>query len=155
LARFEGVRRRQDLLGEPRGVYVYDDFAHHPTAVRETLAALKQKHAEGRLFVVFEPRSATACRKLHQEQYETAFDLAHEVLLAPLGRDNLPPEERLDTALLAAAVSARGPRAEPFGSVDGIVETLATRASAGDVVALLSNGSFGGIHQKLLTALGG
>jgi len=154
LARFEGVRRRQDLLGEPRGVFVYDDFAHHPTAVRETLAALRQKHAEGRLFVVFEPRSATACRNLHQDEYVRSFDLAHEVHFAPLGRDNLAPEERLDTARLAAELSRRGPRAEPHRTLDTIVSALSERTEKGDVVALLSNGAFGGIHQKLLAVLG-
>lgn len=153
LSRFEGVRRRQDLLGEPGGVFVYDDFAHHPTAVRETLAALRQKHGAGRLLVVFEPRSATACRNLHQEEYVKSFDLAHEVHFAPLGRDNLAPEERLDTGKLASEISLRGPRAEAHTSLGSIVQALALRAEHGDVVALLSNGAFGGIHDKLLAAL--
>ncbi|MBI3206933.1 MAG: UDP-N-acetylmuramate:L-alanyl-gamma-D-glutamyl-meso-diaminopimelate ligase [Myxococcales bacterium] len=155
LARFEGVRRRQDLLGEPGGVFVYDDFAHHPTAVRETLAALRQKHTGGRLLVVFEPRSATACRNLHQHEYVKSFDLAHEVHFAPLGRDNLGPDERLDTGKLAGEITLRGPRAEAHTTLDAIVQALAERAERGDVVALLSNGAFGGIHDKLLAALTG
>jgi len=155
LARFGGVRRRQDLLGEPRGIFVYDDFAHHPTAVRETLAALRQKHAGGRLFAVFEPRSATACRKLHQDEYVTSFDLADEVHFAPLGRTNLAPEERLDTTAIVDALGARGRRAERHDSLDTIVDALAARAEPGDVVALLSNGAFGGIHQRVLSRLGG
>ncbi len=155
LSRFEGVRRRQDLLGEPRGVFVYDDFAHHPTAVRETLAAFRQKHPAGRLFVVFEPRSATACRNLHQAEYVKSFDLAHEVHFAPLGRDNLAPEERLDTTRLCEELSRRGPRAEAHANIDTIITALAQRVEAGDVVALLSNGAFGGIHQRVLAALAG
>ncbi len=154
LAEFGGVRRRQDLLGTPRGISVYDDFAHHPTAVRETLAALAQKHPGSRLLVVFEPRSATACRRLHQDEYEKSFDQAHTVLFAPLGRDNLPESERLDTAHLARVISARGPKAEAAPSIPSIVQTLVERARPGDVIALLSNGAFGGIHEKLLTALG-
>jgi UDP-N-acetylmuramate: L-alanyl-gamma-D-glutamyl-meso-diaminopimelate ligase len=154
LARFAGVRRRQDLLGEPRGVFVYDDFAHHPTAVRETLAALRQKHATGRLFAVFEPRSATACRRLHQDEYAASFDIADEVHFAPLGRTNLPPEERLDTGAIVQSLQARGRRAESHESLDTIVSALAERAGPGDVVALLSNGAFGGIHQRVLRALG-
>jgi UDP-N-acetylmuramate: L-alanyl-gamma-D-glutamyl-meso-diaminopimelate ligase len=154
LARFAGVRRRQDLLGEPRGIFVYDDFAHHPTAVRETLAALRQKHSEGRLFAVFEPRSATACRKLHQDEYVKSFDLADEVHFAPLGRTNLAPEERLDTAAIVEALAARGRNAERHESLDTIVEALGERAEPGDVVALLSNGAFGGIHQRVLSRLG-
>jgi UDP-N-acetylmuramate: L-alanyl-gamma-D-glutamyl-meso-diaminopimelate ligase len=155
LAGFRGVRRRQDLLGEPRGVFVYDDFAHHPTAVRETLAALRQRHPDGKLYAVFEPRSATACRKLHQDDYVTAFDHADEVHLAPLGRSNLAPEERLDTEQLVRALSTRGRHAERHDSIDTIVRALGERASRGDVVALLSNGAFGGIHQRVLDALQG
>jgi UDP-N-acetylmuramate: L-alanyl-gamma-D-glutamyl-meso-diaminopimelate ligase len=100
LAEFQGVRRRQDLIGTPRGIRVYDDFAHHPTAVRETLQAFRSKHPKGRLLVAFEPRSATACRSLHQEAYAGAFDAADHVILAPLGRSNIPEAERLDLTRL-------------------------------------------------------
>jgi UDP-N-acetylmuramate: L-alanyl-gamma-D-glutamyl-meso-diaminopimelate ligase len=155
LASFEGVRRRQDLIGTPRGVLVYDDFAHHPTAVRETLAALRARHPAGRLFAVFEARSATACRRMHQAEYAVSFDAADDVLLPPLGRSNLPPEEALDLELLVAALNARGRRAERYPSVETIVQKLAEEAREGDVVALLSNGSFGGIHAKVLSRLAG
>ena len=150
LASFEGVRRRQDLLGAPRGIRVYDDFAHHPTAVDETLRALKSRHPEGELWAVFEPRSATACRNLHQTEYETAFRAADHVLFAPLGRTNIPEAERLDVAKIARAI---GPHAEAAPSVEAILETLTKSAKPGDVIALLSNGAFGGIHAKLLAAL--
>ena len=150
MARFEGVRRRQELLGQPRGVYVYDDFAHHPTAVHETLRALRSRHPSGTLWAVFEPRSATACRALHQQAYARAFDAADRVLLAPLGRTNLPENDRLDLDRLARDLGERATRA---GGVDAIVARIVEGARPGDVVAILSNGAFGGIQNKLLTEL--
>ncbi|HEX7453614.1 MAG TPA: Mur ligase family protein, partial [Polyangiaceae bacterium] len=153
LARFEGVRRRQDLIGTPRESFVYDDFAHHPTAVQETLKALRSKHPTSKLFAVFEPRSATACRRMHQEDYTHAFDSADDVILAPLGRSNLPPEEALDVGLLARDLSAQGKAAQALPNVDAIIDYLAQSVTPGSVVALLSNGSFGGIHAKLLKRL--
>lgn len=151
LATFAGVRRRQDLLGTPGGIAVYDDFAHHPTAVDETLRALRSRHPNGRLWAVFEPRSATACRNIHQDEYPTAFRAADRVLFAPLGRTNIPEAERLDVARIARAI---GDSAAAAASVDAIIETIAREARAGDVVALLSNGAFGGIHARLLRELG-
>jgi UDP-N-acetylmuramate: L-alanyl-gamma-D-glutamyl-meso-diaminopimelate ligase len=150
LASFEGVRRRQDLLGEPDGVHVYDDFAHHPTAVDETLRALRSRHREGTLWVAFEPRSATACRALHQEAYARAFDPADRVLLAPLGRTNIPEGERLDLGKLAAAL---GDKARVMASLEEIVGVVVAEAKPGDTVALFSNGAFGGLHGKLMAAL--
>ncbi|CAN5682361.1 Mur ligase family protein [soil metagenome] len=151
IATFEGVRRRQELRGSPGGVLVYDDFAHHPTAVDETLRALRRKHPRGTLFAVFEPRSATACRNLHQTAYVGAFAPADVVLFAPIGRSHVPEAERLDVARLAREI---GPKAEAISDVDAIVERLRTSARSGDVVAILSNGAFGGIHEKLLAAFG-
>lgn len=153
MPKFQGVRRRQDLVGEERGVRVYDDFAHHPTAVEETLRALRSKHPVGKLFAVFEPRSATACRALHQQAYARSFGAADRVIFAPLGRANIAPEERLDLAKLVADLRASGKEAEAAPSIDAIVERIAAEADAGDTVALLSNGAFGGIHGKLLQAL--
>jgi UDP-N-acetylmuramate: L-alanyl-gamma-D-glutamyl-meso-diaminopimelate ligase len=153
LAAFPGVRRRQDLIGNPRGTFVYDDFAHHPTAVKETLAALRARHAEGRLLAVFEARSATACRRMHQRDYAEAFDSADEILLAPLGRTNLAPEEALDLEQLVRDLEARGRQARRYDSVDAIVARLDETAREGDVIALLSNGAFGGIHEKVLARL--
>jgi UDP-N-acetylmuramate: L-alanyl-gamma-D-glutamyl-meso-diaminopimelate ligase len=150
LASFAGVRRRQDLIGSPRGIAIYDDFAHHPTAVDETLRALKSRHPAGRLWAVFEPRSATACRNLHQHEYESAFRAADRVIFAPLGRTNIPESERLDVARIAKAL---GEGAEAAESVDAIIERLTHEAKPGDVIALLSNGAFGGIHARLLREL--
>jgi UDP-N-acetylmuramate: L-alanyl-gamma-D-glutamyl-meso-diaminopimelate ligase len=155
LARFEGVRRRQDLIGAPRGISVYDDFAHHPTAVRETLRALRQKHAEGKLIAVFEPRSATACRNLHQREYAECWDDADLVLFAPLGRDNLPESERLDLEAVVAGIAERGRTAKRMPSVEAILTELSRVATPGDTIALLSNGAFGGIYSKLLDVLAG
>jgi UDP-N-acetylmuramate: L-alanyl-gamma-D-glutamyl-meso-diaminopimelate ligase len=150
LAAFEGVKRRQELIGEPAGVRVYDDFAHHPTAVDETLRALRSRHAQGALWAVFEPRSATACRNVHQREYARAFSAADRVLFAPLGRTNIPEAERLDLDRLAREIGAHASTAP---SVDAIVARLADEARAGDTIAILSNGAFGGIHGKLLDAL--
>jgi UDP-N-acetylmuramate: L-alanyl-gamma-D-glutamyl-meso-diaminopimelate ligase len=150
MAQFDGVKRRQDLVGSPDGVFLYDDFAHHPTAVDETLRALRSKHRGGKLFAVFEPRSATACRSVHQAQYVTAFGAADRVIFAPLGRSNIPEAERLDTSKLASDI---GDKAKAAGSVDEIIEMLVADTQPGDVVALLSNGAFGGIYGKLTTRL--
>jgi UDP-N-acetylmuramate: L-alanyl-gamma-D-glutamyl-meso-diaminopimelate ligase len=153
LARFAGVRRRQELVGEPGGVLVYDDFAHHPTAVQKTLLAVRMRHPRARLFAIFEPRSATACRRVHQAEYARSFGSADDVLLAPLGRTNLPPEERLDLAALAEELRAQGKRAEQFDDVDAILASVTGQAAPGDVVVVLSNGAFGGIQARLIASL--
>lgn len=165
LAAFQGVKRRQEIIGTPRGITVYDDFAHHPSAVSETLRGLRARHKTGRLIAIFEPRSATACRGLHQHAYERAFDSATHVLLAPVGRD-LPPEERLDVATLAHDINEHGatwsqhdarpgmgPIAWALPDVDSIILKALSLAEPGDTIAILSNGAFGGIHGKLLSAL--
>jgi UDP-N-acetylmuramate: L-alanyl-gamma-D-glutamyl-meso-diaminopimelate ligase len=154
ISKFEGVRRRQDLVGEVGGVRVYDDFAHHPTAVEETLRALRAKHPRGKLIAVFEPRSATACRAIHQDAYTGAFRSADRVILAPLGRSNIPESERLDVGRLARDIAKQGRKADALADVDAIVDAIVNEAEAGDTVAILSNGAFGGIHRKLLAALG-
>lgn len=153
LAEFRGVKRRQEIIGQPRGVVVIDDFAHHPTAVRETLSALRSRFREGRLFAIFEPRSATACRAMHQQDYARSFDAADAVLFPPLGRSGLPEAERLDLARLVEDLRARGKTADAFDGIDAIIDRLAGDAKRGDVIALLSNGAFGGIHGKLLGRL--
>jgi len=153
LATFEGVARRQDLRGEPDGVRIYDDFAHHPTAVRETLRGLRRRHASGKLWAVYEPRTATACRSLHQRAYLAAFDAADRVVLSPLGRTNIPEDERLDVAALQAGLADEGIEAVNAASIEAIIELLVKEAQPGDTGALLSNGAFGGIHERLLAAL--
>jgi UDP-N-acetylmuramate: L-alanyl-gamma-D-glutamyl-meso-diaminopimelate ligase len=152
LAAFAGVKRRQEVVGEPRGITVIDDFAHHPTAVRETLAGLRARYAGRRLLAVFEPRSATACRAMHQAEYAKSFDAADEILLAPVGRKGLI-EQMLDTERLAADLRERGKIAAAYPDLDSVLRDLVERARPSDVIALLSNGAFGGIHQRLLQAL--
>jgi UDP-N-acetylmuramate: L-alanyl-gamma-D-glutamyl-meso-diaminopimelate ligase len=120
--------------------------------VRETLLALETRHPDARLFAVFEPRSATACRRIHQDLYPDSFAAAEAVLLARVARD-LPAEERLDLDRLVGDLKHRGKQADHFGSVDEIVQALCERAEPGDVIAVLSNGTFGGIHGKLASAL--
>lgn len=150
LASFEGVRRRQELVGEPRGIHVYDDFAHHPTAVAETLRALRARHPDGALWVAFEPRSATACRATHQDAYARSFRDADHVFLAPLARTTIPAGERLDLQRLAREL---GPKARAVSNVDEIVTLVSANARPGDTIAVLSNGPFGGIQRKLIDAL--
>src|SRR5262249_24250962 len=132
---------------------VYDDFAHHPTAVDETLRALRARHPQGALWAVFEPRSAAACRSVNQEPYARAFGAASHVVFAPLGRPDIPEPERLDLDPLGRAIEAAGTSAQAAPSIDAIVTTLAAEARPGDTVALLSNGAFGGIYDKLREAL--
>ncbi|HEX2881616.1 MAG TPA: Mur ligase family protein [Polyangiaceae bacterium] len=152
LTRFEGVERRQQRLATQRGTVVYDDFAHHPTAVHETLRALRERHPHARLTAVFEARSATACRRLHQQQYASSFAAADEIALAPLGR-SLPDAEQLDRDALVGALRDQGKQAAAFESVDAILEQLSSSARPDDVIVLLSNGTLGGLRDRLQQAL--
>jgi UDP-N-acetylmuramate: L-alanyl-gamma-D-glutamyl-meso-diaminopimelate ligase len=153
---FLGVRRRQDILGEPDGVLVVEDFAHHPTAVRTTVAALQERYQGRRLWVVFEPRTNTSRRRVFQDAYAESFEGADRVLVAAVHKaEAVPPEERFDPEKLAADLWARGVEALYVPEVDAIVNTIESEARKGDVVAIMSNGAFGGIYGKLLEALEG
>jgi UDP-N-acetylmuramate: L-alanyl-gamma-D-glutamyl-meso-diaminopimelate ligase len=153
LTRFQGVRRRQDLVGTPNRINIYDDFAHHPTAVEETLRGLRARHPQGSLFAVFEPRSATACRALHQDAYAQAFTAASHVVIAPLGRPDIAQSERLDVPRIIDELQRQGQWARHPESIDEIIDLLVREARPGDTIALLSNGAFGGIHNRLIQAL--
>lgn len=148
LASFRGVARRQTVRGEVGQVRIIDDFAHHPTAVRETLEGLRERYPSGRIVAVFEPRTATSARRYFQGAYAEAFDAAHEVLIAPVGRLELPGEERLDVERLAQAIAERGVFARAFSSLDAIVEHLASNSRPSDTIVFMSNGGFGGIHAR-------
>jgi UDP-N-acetylmuramate: L-alanyl-gamma-D-glutamyl-meso-diaminopimelate ligase len=154
-ASFKGVKRRQELRGVARGVSVIDDFAHHPTAVRETIAAVAAQYPGRRLVAVFEPRSNTAMRKVHQEEYAHAFAGAAEAIISqPTAIAKVPESERVDARKMAADIAAAGTPCRWMESPDAIVAALAREAGSGDVVLAMSNGAFGGLHQKLLAALG-
>ena len=152
LPHFGGIARRQQIIGTPNDITIYDDFAHHPTAVRVTLEALRTRHPKSKIIAAFEPRSATACRKLHQGQYSHAFGNADLALIAPIGR-NLPKNEALDTLQLANALQRNGVPSIATESIEHLQSLIEKEAVQGDVVVLFSNGSFGGLHQKLLAAL--
>jgi UDP-N-acetylmuramate: L-alanyl-gamma-D-glutamyl-meso-diaminopimelate ligase len=153
LRAFKGVRRRLELRGTARGVAVYDDFAHHPTAIFETLAGVRSAFPDRRIWAIFEPRSATSCRKVFQEEFAHAFAAADHVLLPPIFRSTLPDDQRLSTEQLVAELKDSGKDARHIPKVDDIVATVAREARAGDLVVVMSNGGFDDIHRKLLTAL--
>lgn len=154
LAGFRGVRRRQEVRGEVQGIRVIDDFAHHPTAVVETIAAVRATHPGRRLVAAFEPRSNTSRRSIHQEAYASSFDRADRVLIqSPLPHDRVPESERLDAEALCARIRERGIFATAHGSADEILETLVGECRPGDVVLVMSNGSFGGLVDRLLRSL--
>lgn len=151
---FEGVKRRQEILGEPNGILVIEDFAHHPTAVRETVKGIQKKYPGRKVFSVFEPRSATSRRKVFQKDYVEAFKGSHEVMLAQaFDQTKIDTENRFSSEELVADLKASGVTAETFPSADTIVSALKTRAHRGDVVLIMSNGGFDGIYQKLMAAL--
>jgi len=154
LAAFSGVRRRMEVKGESGGVVVIDDFAHHPTAIAETLRAVRQRYPGRRVWCVLEPRSWSLRRNVFQDKLAAAFDHADQIVLAEVfGADQLPPEERLNPARLVADLARRHRTARFLPSVDAIVALLVDETRPEDVVAVLSNGGFGGIHGKLLAAL--
>jgi UDP-N-acetylmuramate: L-alanyl-gamma-D-glutamyl-meso-diaminopimelate ligase len=155
LPRFRGVKRRLEVKGQSRGVIVYDDFAHHPTAVRETLQALRTAAAgSGRLVAVFEPRSYTSRTRVFQDDFARAFQGADIVIVAAAHLPGKVPEaQRLSEDDLVRAIGMLGQDARFVPTVDEIVIELARDLHDGDRVVVLSNGGFGGIHGKLLAAL--
>ena len=150
---FAGVKRRLEVVGTADGVTVYDDFAHHPTAVGETLAGLRAANPGARIWAVFEPRSASSCRRVFQDDFARAFAGADEVIVAPVFRSTLPEAERLSVPQLVRDLTGRGQSAREAESIDDIVTAIVREHRSGDLVVMMSNGGFGGIHDKLLRAL--
>lgn len=156
-ATFQGVARRQEKLGEIEGVTLIDDFAHHPTAVRATLAGIRRRYPDRRVWALFEPRSNTSKRDLFQKQYAEAFDAADFVLLA----DVYMPEKVKDGKILnvdqvVKEINQRGSaRAQHLSGTEAMVNALVGGVEPGDVVLLMSNGDFGGLGPKLLKGLEG
>jgi len=151
---FEGIKRRQEVIGDPGGVTVIDDFAHHPTAVKVTIEALRQRFGTRRLWVIWEPRSATSRRAVFQEAYAESFDGADMVVIArPFG---VTPgqADALDADRLVVDLATRGVDALTLASAGEIAQTVAARAHPMDVIAIFSNGGFDGLHATLLRNLG-
>jgi UDP-N-acetylmuramate: L-alanyl-gamma-D-glutamyl-meso-diaminopimelate ligase len=153
LRHFAGVKRRLEVVGVADGVTVYDDFAHHPTAVAETLNGLRASNPTARIWAVFEPRSASSCRRIFQDDFARAFAAADEVLIAPVFRATLSEHERLSVPALIQALRQSGQSADAPASLDDIVATIVREHRHGDLVVLMSNGGFGGIHRRLLASL--
>jgi len=154
LSAFRGVKRRLEERGEADGVVIVDDFAHHPTAIFETLRAVRRRYPGRRVWAVLEPRSWSLRRNVFEETLVGAFDPADEVVIADVyGKEELSPEVRLDPERLVRRLLERGKSARHRPTVEDIVDEIVARARPGDVVATLSNGSFGGIHERLLDAL--
>jgi UDP-N-acetylmuramate: L-alanyl-gamma-D-glutamyl-meso-diaminopimelate ligase len=153
LRAFKGVRRRMQLRGTAGGVAVYDDFAHHPTAIAETLAGVRSAYPDRRIWAIFEPRSATSCRRIFQDEFARAFSPADRVLIPAVFRSALPEDQRLSAERLIADLKAAGKDARHIPEVDDIVSAVGKEAKHGDLVIVMSNGGFDNIHQKLLAAL--
>ena len=155
LSSFEGVRRRQEVRGVINDITVIDDFAHHPTAVRETLTALKQAYEGQRLVAVFEPRTNSSRRRIFQNDYVSAFDRADILLVRePVPLADFPADQLFSSKQLASDLKDRGIDALSFPDTDDILDHLQTMLVPGDVVAILSNGCFDNIHTRLLEMLG-
>ncbi|MBF0351056.1 MAG: UDP-N-acetylmuramate:L-alanyl-gamma-D-glutamyl-meso-diaminopimelate ligase [SAR324 cluster bacterium] len=151
---FSGVKRRQELRGIARGVLVYDDFAHHPTAIQKTIQAIRQRHPRQRVFAVFEPRSNTSVINVHQAAMVSAFEGAHEAIIAlPYRFDKIPVEKRLDIQAVEQQMRERGQMCKTFARTEDILEYLVSTVQSGDVVLIMSNGKFDNIHLRLLEML--
>jgi UDP-N-acetylmuramate: L-alanyl-gamma-D-glutamyl-meso-diaminopimelate ligase len=155
VARFRGVRKRQEVLGIAAGVRVIEDFAHHPTAVQLTVTALRKRYAGKALHVCFEPRSSSSRRAEFSQGYVRSFDAASAVYIAPVHRpDKVSDAQRLDTEDLATQVQGRGISARAYTDIDSLREAVLERAVPGDTVVLLSSGDFSGLGSELLFGFG-
>ncbi len=146
------MKRRLEVKAEIDGITVIDDFAHHPTAIAVTLQALRTRFAGRRLWAILEPRSNTLRRNVFQQELVESLMNADEIVMASVyfkQSDALRPEERLDVNAVVAELQRRGRRARQFADADAIVAGIASELRGGDVVAILSNGGFGGIYEKL------
>ncbi|HEX3988876.1 MAG TPA: UDP-N-acetylmuramate:L-alanyl-gamma-D-glutamyl-meso-diaminopimelate ligase [Verrucomicrobiae bacterium] len=152
---FKGIKRRMEVRGVAGGVTVIDDFGHHPTAIRETLRAIRLRYSHQRIWAVFEPRSNTTRRNVFQKELADSFKDADAVIVSQIARlELLKPEERLDPEKLMADIKSIGKAAAYLPDADSIVAHLKKEAVGGDVICVFSNGGFGGIHEKLLATIG-
>jgi UDP-N-acetylmuramate: L-alanyl-gamma-D-glutamyl-meso-diaminopimelate ligase len=154
LKTFKSVKRRLEVKAQVNGITVIDDFAHHPTAIAGTLRALRARYTSARLWAILEPRSNTLRRRVLQSDLARSLAVADEIIIAGVFRSEAVPEnERLELPELAAEIERHGKRARLIGNADEIVQTIAPEMRTGDIVAILSNGGFGGIYEKLPTRL--
>ena len=154
LKTFKSVKRRLEVRAEVNGVTIIDDFAHHPTAIAGTLKALRARYPGGRLWAILEPRSNTLRRNVFQKELAQSLAVADEVVVANVFKsESIPENERMDVSTLAAEVKKLGRNARIIADADAIVQTVAPEMRHGDVVAILSNGGFGGIYEKLPSRL--
>jgi UDP-N-acetylmuramate: L-alanyl-gamma-D-glutamyl-meso-diaminopimelate ligase len=154
MATFSGVKRRQEPRAEIAGVLVIDDFAHHPTAVRETIDGIRLRYPDRRLWAVFEPRSNTSRRNIHQTEYAEAFDEADVVTIRlPEPHDKVPADQQLDVQAIIRQLAERGIKAQAIGDVSEMVQLVSDEARPNDVILVMSNGSFGGFIPSLLASL--
>ncbi|MBW1709152.1 MAG: UDP-N-acetylmuramate:L-alanyl-gamma-D-glutamyl-meso-diaminopimelate ligase [Deltaproteobacteria bacterium] len=154
LTSFKGIHRRQEVRGIEAGVTVIDDFAHHPTEVKQTLAAIRLAYPEARLIAVFEPRTNTSRRKVFQADYASSFDQADEILIRePPGLKKVPAGERFSSAQLVKDLQKKELQAHYFTDTDAILANLNGNLRSGDVVLIMSNGGFDNIHERLLKLL--
>lgn len=154
LKTFKNVKRRLEVRGELNGITIFDDFAHHPTAIRETLSAVRARYPQSRIWAIFEPRSATSRRNTFQREFAHCFDRADRVVLCSLfAPEKLAASVRLDVARVVSELQSQGIQASEWPSADEIVRHVAPQLDAGDKVVIMSNGGFDGIHEKLLDML--
>jgi UDP-N-acetylmuramate: L-alanyl-gamma-D-glutamyl-meso-diaminopimelate ligase len=154
LSSFTGISRRQELRGEERGVKVIDDFGHHPTAIAQTLTALRRRYPGHRLWAIFEPRSNTTRRAVFQESLAEALNLADGVFVSDVAKiEQIPERERLNSRELVDRIARSGRPAFQEGNADAIVDRILPMLQSKDVVTVFSNGGFDNIHDKLLTRL--
>jgi UDP-N-acetylmuramate: L-alanyl-gamma-D-glutamyl-meso-diaminopimelate ligase len=151
---FSGIKRRQEIRGEKNGVLVLDDFAHHPTAVRETILGVKEKYGERRLLAVFEPRSNTSRRNIFQKRYAASFDGADLVMIPePPSMETISMADRFSSPRLVEDIKRRGLKAFYSPNTDHLLGTILREVRHGDVVLIMSNGSFDHLHKRLLEEL--
>jgi len=154
LTSFEGIARRQEVRGSARGITVIDDFGHHPTAIRETLTALRRRYPGQRLWAIFEPRSNTTRRAVFQHRLPEALQLADGIFISQVAAlDQIPAAERLDPEAVVGALAAAGRPAYYERDAAAIIERILPLLQPNDIVTVFSNGGFDGIHEKLLAAL--
>lgn len=150
LKSFKSVKRRLEVKAEIDGITIIDDFAHHPTAIGETLRALRTRYPSARLWAIFEPRSNTLRRKVLQKELVSSLTLADQIVIASVFKaESIPENERLTTSAVISGLKREGKPARELADADAIVEAVAPELHSGDVVAILSNGGFGGIYEKL------